>query len=96
MMTLEIQIQSIAFSIFFGLFISFSFNLIYLFFFNSKKILSILSICIYLYINFTLYFFLLKKINCGIVHNYFLLAVILGFVLGTIVYKKVRYVKFNM
>jgi hypothetical protein len=38
-----------------------------------------------------LYFILLKKINNGIVHKYFLLCILLGFVISEVLFKKFKF-----
>lgn len=93
-MNLEIQIQSIAISIFFGLFTSLTFNSIYCFIFKTKKKIRLLITIGYIFLNLTLYFILLMCINNGVIHNYFLFSLLIGFFIGNKKTKKLRY-KFN-
>lgn len=90
-MSLEIQIQSIMLSVFYGLFISLTFNMIYSFLFKTKKIIRWVVTLGYIFINLTLYFILLKVINNGIIHVYFLISLICGFFIGNKTTRKIRY-----
>lgn len=81
-MDLEIQIQSIVFSFVFGLFLSLIYNLFYFFLYNNFLILKILSNIIYSISMSLLYFNINYLINSGIIHPYFILLIIIGFILG--------------
>ena len=89
-MSLEIQIQSIAFSIFFGLFTSLTFNILYPFLFKTKKVLKVIITLIYVLLNVSLYFYFLFLINYGNIHNYFLISLIIGFLIGNRKTKKLK------
>ena len=89
-MSLELQIQSIAFSIFFGLFTSLTFNLLYPFLFKTKKVLKVIITLIYVLLNVSLYFYFLFLINYGNIHNYFLISLIIGFLIGNRKTKKLK------
>jgi len=89
-MDLELQIQSLITSFIFGLFLSFLFNLLYKFLFSKKTFFKIITNAIFVFSNTILYFFLLKKVNNGIVHLYFIIALIIGVFIGNKNTKKIR------
>ena len=86
-MNLEIQIQSLITSFVYGLFISFTYNLLYKYLYINIKILKIILDIAYVLINTFIYYFLLLNINNGNVHPYFIGLLILGFIIGN---KKVK------
>lgn len=90
-MTLEVQIQSMIYSFVYGLFFSFLLNLNYRILFSSKKIIKVIFNFLFILNNVFLYFILLRYINQGVVHSYFLLLIVLGFVLGNKTTKVIRY-----
>ena len=79
MISLEIQIKSLIFSFLYGcifyLFLSLNNKNIY----NSKGIIKILTNIFFIFDNVLLYFIILKKINNGILHYYFIFSIILGY-----------------
>ena len=79
MISLEIQIKSLIFSFLYGgifyLFMSLNNKNIY----NSKGIIKILTNIFFIFDNVLLYFIILKKINNGILHYYFIFSIILGY-----------------
>ena len=79
MIPLDIQIKSIVFSFLYGIFFSFLLNINYKFIYYSKGIIKILINIFFIVDNVFLYFILLRFINNGIVHFYFLLSLFLGF-----------------
>lgn len=79
MISLDIQIKSIIFSFIYGAFFSFLLNLNYKFIYYSKGILKILINAFFILDNVFLYFIILRFINNGIVHFYFLLSMFLGY-----------------
>lgn len=89
-MNLEIQIQSLIFSFVFGLFFSLMFNIFYRFLFKGRLPIKIISNLVFVLANIFLYFLLLKIINEGIIHFYFIIMLILGFILGNKKTKKIR------
>lgn len=89
-MNLEIQIQSLIFSFVFGLYFSLLFNLFYKFLFKDKKIYTLLINLIFVLMNIILYFILLKVINNGILHMYFIGLLFLGFIIGNRQTRKLR------
>lgn len=77
-MTLEIQIQSLSYSLMYGMFIVFIFNFIYRYLFHSNFIYKIIMDFLFVSDSVLLYFWLLKMINNGIFHSYFLIMFIVG------------------
>lgn len=94
-MGLETQIQSLVFSFVFGLFLSLMFNVFYKYLFKPKLPIKIITNLIFVSINALIYFFLLKIINDGILHSYFLISLLMGFVLGNLKTKVIRKYKLN-
>ena len=90
-MTLEVQIQSIIYSFVYGLFFSFLLNFNYRFLFLGKRVYRILINFLFIVDNVLLYFILLRYINYGEMHYYFLLLVILGYFVGNHTTKKIRF-----
>lgn len=91
MIPLDIQIKSIVFSFMYGIFFSFLLNLNYKFIYYSKGLLKILINIFFIVDNVFLYFIILKCINDGIVHYYFILSLFLGFLCVNKVASKVHF-----
>ena len=89
-MNLEIQIHSLMFSFIFGMFFSLVYNIFYKLLFCGNKLTRIIVNVIFNIIMFGIYFLCLRIINNGIVHLYFLISLIAGFLIGNIKTKKVR------
>lgn len=83
-MELKVQILSLIFSFVFGVIFSLFTNLNYRFLFCKKKLFKITITIIYVIDASLLYFLILKKINNGIIHSYFLLLIAVGFFIGSI------------
>lgn len=81
-MSLEIQIQSICLSVFYGMFSALTFNLFYSIMFKSKLVIRIILMALYSFLLFSLYFLLLVAINEGIIHVYFCFAFLVGFLIS--------------
>lgn len=90
MIPLDIQIKSIVFSFLYGVFFSFLLNLNYKFIYYSKGILKILINIFFVVDNVFLYFIILRYINNGIVHFYFLLSLVIGYFCVNKVSSRVR------
>ena len=89
-MNLETQIQSIIISFVYGLFISGLYNLLYFALYNNNKIIKVLS-CVLFNISLTvLFFYIMYLINYGIIHPYFVILLVVGFVLGNFKTKNIR------
>lgn len=96
MMTLEIQIQALLFSLVFGMFFALVFNIFYKQLFCGKIIFKMISNSIFVTGNVILYFCLLKIINDGIMHPYFLIMLFIGFIIGNKKTKSIRKIKLEM
>ena len=89
-MSLIVQIQSLAFSFVFGIFVSILFNVCYKILFYKKIIIRILFNLIFCLSLYILYFYLLYKINNGVLHLYFFLSLIIGFLVYNRIFVKIR------
>lgn len=78
-MVLKTQIIALAFSFLFGIIFAFFVNINYQFLFHKRKIIRILITFLFILDMALLYFFILKWINHGILHPYFLIMIFLGF-----------------
>lgn len=96
-MPLQIQIQTLLFSFFFGIYFSacltFNYKLIY----HEKKRYQLTSTFLFVIGGILLYFIGIRKVNEGIFHPYSALVIILGFCLEhflhTFLYKKIAFLK---
>lgn len=79
MIPLRIQIISVFISYLYGIFFSILLNLNSKYIYNTKKIKKYLFNFIFVFDNVLLYFIILRYINDGILHYYFILALVLGF-----------------
>lgn len=89
-MSLEVQIQSLIYSFVFGIFFSYTMNLNYRYLFSSTKLIRIIINLLFVLVHVLFYFILLKMINSGVLHIYFLIVFILGFCFGNYYSKKLR------
>jgi len=89
-MLLEIQLQSLIYSFVYGYFFSIVLNLNYKYLFNSKAIIKVIINILFIIDNVFLYYILLRKINNGIVHYYFIIMIFLGFIFCNYFSKKIR------
>ena len=89
-MDLEVQIQSVFVSVIIGMISSTFYNIFYFLINNRNLLLKVLSNIIYSFIVFTMFFYVLFLVNNGIVHIYFIMLFIFGFVVGNINMKKIR------
>ncbi len=78
-MTLEIQIQTLLFSFFFGICFSFLLTTNYKIIYHETKSYQILSTFLFVLGSIFLYFIGLRKVNEGIFHPYAALMIIVGF-----------------
>ena len=88
-MILKIQLKSIIFSFLYGCFFNLLLKINYKYIYYSKGILKILINLFFVIDNTLLYFIILRYINNGIFHFYFLLSIILGFIFVNILSNKV-------
>lgn len=91
-MSLQIQIYSLIYSFFFGIVFSILVNLHYDMLMSKKKWFQILMNFIFVIDMALLYFLILKNLNGGIIHLYFYLVILLGFLLGYVKTKRLRLV----
>ena len=89
-MSLNIQIISLVFSFFYGIFFSFFVNLNYSFLMFPKKVIRITMILLFFLNMAFIYFVCLQLINNGIIHPYFFLMIFMGFIFSFSFFKKLR------
>jgi len=78
-MNLILQLKSIAFSFCFGIFFYIFVHLSEKYIYSSNKVIKILSSIFVSMCSCLLYFIIIKKINNGIIHFYFILTIILSY-----------------
>lgn len=79
-MDLKQQVISMLFSFFFGLFLGGVYNLNYNLLFKLTNLKKFFFNIIFIFDLVLIYFIVIKKINGGIIHPYFYLLIILGFI----------------
>ena len=87
-MRLDYQITTILFSSVYGVILYILLEINYKFIYKSRIIYRIIVTFLFVIFNTLLYFIILRKINYGIVHMYFLLCIFTGYILSNFVYKK--------
>lgn len=87
-MILKLQIISLISSFLYGIFFYIISKLNYKFLYNNK--LSLIIDILFIIDNVLLYFIILKYINNGIFHIYFLLTLILGYLLSNYIDKRIH------
>ena len=87
-MDLAIQLQVLVVSFLYGILFSYLLKIQYHFFFEGKRLYRIMITFFFMIDNCFLYFLILRTINHGIFHIYFLFIIILGFLLGNYLLKK--------
>ena len=80
MMSLSEQIISMVFSFIYGIVISVLYNFNYNLLFSKRTIFKVIFNLLFVFDLVLLYFLIMKKINGGIIHPYFYLLIILGFI----------------
>lgn len=90
-MELYIQLQVLIVSFAYGLIIAYLLKVQHKFIFESKYIYKIIITTLFIFDNYLLYFIILRAINNGIFHIYFLLILLCGFSLGNYILKKKKY-----
>lgn len=88
-MILEEQIISLFFSLFYGILASFITTLNYNIFFHDKVIIKVGGTITLIVLILLGYYSGLLYINCGVIHPYFLLILMIGFCIGSVNYKKI-------
>jgi len=89
-MILRIQILSLMFSFFYGMFFFFMLEINHKFFYRGKTFYRIVISFLFIIVMSFIYFFGLLKINNGIVHLYFYLSLLTGYLLSFVIYKKIN------
>lgn len=79
MIPLRIQVVSVVISFLYGVFFSILLNINSKFIYDTKKIKKYLFNFIFVLDNVLLYFIILRHINNGILHYYFIISLVLGF-----------------
>ena len=89
-MELPVQIKSIIMSFLYGILYSVNFNLFYNLLFTKYKMINIITNFFFNIISFGIYFLLLYIINQGVVHLYFLVSFLLGFLIYNKIFVKLQ------
>lgn len=87
-MILSIQLQVLIVSFIYGILFSYLLKLQYQFLFETKFLYKLVVTVLFVLDNCLLYFIILKTINHGMFHPYFLFSLILGFLLGNYLISK--------
>jgi len=95
-MSLNIQIQTIAYTFLFGIYFALIFNLLYKILFTKNFFINLITNFLFLFLNSSFYFYLLYKINDGIIHIYSLLIFLLSFFLYNHLFKKIRWIGWGL
>ena len=80
-MSLDIQIKSLVFSFLYGIVFAAFFKLNYRYLYFEKLIIRLIISILFSLDMSILYFIILKEINYGVIHPYFIGMIILGFIL---------------
>ena len=89
MINLSIQIKTFAFSFLYGIFLNLIIDFIFLKIVKFKMLLRILFLNILVLLFSIIYFILLLCINNGVIHFYFLLFILLGYLFSLKLLKKI-------
>ena len=81
-MELSVQLQVLTVSFVYGILFSYLIKMQYKFLFDSKRFYKILVTFLFVFDNCLLYFLILRKINNGVFHIYFLFMLIIGYLFG--------------
>lgn len=87
-MVLNLQIKALIVSFIYGIILAYILNLQYKYFFNSKLWYKIVLTGLFVFDNSLLYFLILRFINNGIFHIYFIFLMVIGFIIGNLLMKK--------
>ena len=90
MMSLSEQVFSMIFSFIYGIVLSILYNFIYNLLFIIIMISKVIFNLLFVLDLVLLYFLIIKKINGGIIHPYFYLLIILGFISCFSLFKRLR------
>lgn len=89
-MNLKVQIIGLIFSFLYGIIFSLLVNINYKYLFSKRLAFKITMTFVFIIDCSLLYFLILKKINEGIIHPYFLLMILIGFYVSFPISKKFR------
>ena len=89
-MPLDIQINSLIFSFTFGIFFSLFLSINYKIIYSSKKIIKFIGTALVVFSSAFLYFIILLNINNAIFHPYEIIMIILGFYIENYIHKKIK------
>lgn len=89
-MKLDIQLQSIIFSFSYGIIVSYLYNISYSFLYKTSILYRIVINLLFCIDVGLIYFLLLKVINYGVVHIYFVMVFLISFILFSGKYKNLR------
>lgn len=78
-MNLIVQLKSLAFSFFFGVCFYFIVKACSKFLYSNKKYENLISAFLVSIVSCLIFFIIIKKINNGVIHLYFILSIILGY-----------------
>lgn len=81
-MSLDVQIKSLIVSFIFGIITSYLVKINYKYLFCRNVVLKIIVSTFFIIDLILIYFILLRNINNGIYHFYFLIMILLGYILG--------------
>ena len=80
-MSLKVQILSLIVSFIYGVFFNILLNINYKIIYNENKFIQITGSFLFVIANSLLYFYILLKVNNGVVHIYCLLMLLLGYLI---------------
>lgn len=89
-MILKVQIYSFLYSFFYGIFVFFLLEVNYKLLYTGKIIYKIIVSFLFVMFISLLYFYLLVRINNGIIHIYFFMMMFTGYMLSFVIYRKIR------
>ena len=81
-MALILQLKALTISFVYGIILSYIIKIQYKYLFDKNKIRRIITDSLFIFDNILLYFLILKLINNGVFHIYFLFLICFGFILG--------------
>jgi hypothetical protein len=90
MIELSIQIKSLIFSFFYGILFFLLLKINYKYIYGCSLIYKIIINLLFVMNNVILYFIILKKINNGIIHFYFILMIIAGYFTGNYHFRRIK------
>ena len=81
-MSLKVQITSLIVSFIYGFIFNILLHINYKIIYNERKLIQIIGTFLFVIINSLLYFYILLKVNNGVVHIYCLLILLLGYMIS--------------